>query len=305
MVSATGGHDVPSKQLDDVRAWQAKFGEANAAMAPEGVEAMRKLNHEWMTGRGEVPGDVRIARVELGGVPCEHLTVSGDSGPTFLFFHSGGFLLGSPEDDREWLARLVRLTGGEVFAPAYRLAPENAWPAQRNDALAVYRVLARTEDSRSNLIIMGESAGGFLAAKLIQAIAAERSEMPAAVVLLSPMLDLKLEGSTLDTVGDPFVVRPVLEMMIGAFLQGGDPGTETGLVSSMPSYPPTLIQVGTADSLLDDSRRFARTARDQEVDVTLETYDGCLHLWHGFPNLPESHSAIESIAKFAKRQARN
>jgi acetyl esterase/lipase len=287
---------VPSTEIERVRDWQIRFGQANAAAAADGIDVLRKLNDEWMAGRGTVADDVHVEQVEIAKVRCERVTVSAAAGPTILFCHSGGLMLGSPADAREWLSRLVGITGGEVITPAYRLAPEHAFPAQLDDVLAVYRAL-RPE----NLVVMGESAGGFLAARLLAALAAAGDPMPAAAVLLSPMLDLELGGRTLDSAGDPFVSRPMLEMMVSAFLQGGDPARHSALNTATSGFPPLLLQVGTAEAMYDDGRRYAEDARAKGVDVTFEPWEDMLHLWHGFPELPESDAAIRSIAAFLAR----
>jgi acetyl esterase/lipase len=104
--------------------------------------------------------------------------------------------MGSPAEDLAITARLAAFTGRKVCVPAYRLAPEHPFPAQREDALAVHRALI--DGGKQSIAMAGESAGGNLALTVINAIASAGLPMPVAAALLSPWSDLAHRGDTID-----------------------------------------------------------------------------------------------------------
>jgi acetyl esterase/lipase len=90
-------------------------------------------------------------------------------------------------------------------------------------------------------------------------------------------------------------------MSTAAYCKGSDPKAPTAspLFADLSKLPPLLVQVGTAEVLLDDSLRFAAHAEAAGVDVTLEVAEDMVHVWHAFANVaPEGREAIERIAEF-------
>lgn len=289
---------MTSSPLEQARDWESRFDQANAAAAEGGIPAIRQVNDSWMAERsGVLPSDVSVRSLEIAGVSVEEVTVGSTTGPVVIFSHGGGFVLGSAADSREWLARLARASSARVLTPNYRLAPEVAHPGQVSDMLAVYRQV-REETKDRDLVLIGESAGGGLALLLLAELVKESIPLPDSVVLASPLADFELTGATLDDNQDPFVSRPLLETMTGALLQGQNAGEVSPLAGEFAGLPRTLIQVGTSEAVLDDSRRLAERLERAGVEVTLAEWQDMIHLWHGFPELPESDRAIAKIAEF-------
>jgi acetyl esterase/lipase len=107
-----------------------------------------------------------------------------------------------------------------------------------------------------------------------------------------------LSASTIDENDDPFVGREIVTQMVEAALQGKDAREHSPLFADLKGLPPLLIQVGTVEAVFDDGRRFAEKASAAGVDVTFEPWEGMIHLWHGFPYLPEAQQAVVRIAEF-------
>jgi len=131
--------------------------------------------------------------------------------------------------------------------------------------------------------------------------------LPAAGVCLSPWLDLGMSGESMTTRAavDPMVNRERLQQMADAYLAGRDPKTPNAspLFADLRGLPPLLIHVGTAETLLDDSTRFAERARAAGVDVELEVWDDMIHVWHAFAFLlPEGQQAVERIGQYLRRR---
>src|SRR5581483_2491414 len=130
--------------------------------------------------------------------------------------------------------------------------------------------------------------------------------MPAAAALVSPFVDYELTAPSLErnSGSDPFVSREALAGLLGALLQGQDAAAVSPLAASLTGLPPLLIQVGTAEAIQDDAARLADKARAAGVEVTFEPWENMIHLWHGFPALPEARQATERLGQFIAAHAR-
>jgi acetyl esterase/lipase len=131
---------------------------------------------------------------------------------------------------------------------------------------------------------------------------------PAAGVALSPWVDLEGIGESMTTKAavDPMVQKAGLVEMGKLYLGGKDPRTPLAapLYADLTGLPPLLIQVGTAETLMDDSSRIAERARKAGVKVTYERWDNMFHVFQMFaPILDEGQQAIEKIGEFVRRSA--
>jgi acetyl esterase/lipase len=132
--------------------------------------------------------------------------------------------------------------------------------------------------------------------------------VPAAGVPLSPWIDMEGLGDSMKSKAsvDPMVQKDGLLQMAAAYLAGKDPRTPLAapLYADLAGLPPLLIQVGTAETLLDDSTRLAERARKAGVKVTLEPWENMIHVWQIFaPILDEGQQAIEKIGEFIRANA--
>jgi acetyl esterase/lipase len=173
-----------------------------------------------------------------------------------------------------------------------------------DDSVASYQWLLKHDVNPGQIVIVGDSAGGGLTAATLVAIREARLPRPAAGVLLSPMVDLEGTGESMITraMEDPMVRKENLEV-VKLYLNGHDPRTPLAapLYANLAELPPLLIQVGSAECLLDDSTRFAARARQAGVEVILEQWDRMIHVWQLFaPILDEGQQAIDKIGEFVR-----
>ncbi len=222
-----------------------------------------------------------------------------------LYFHGGGFIMGSNRTHRSLTAFISRTAGARVLSVDYSLAPEHPFPAGLNDCVGAYKWLRNNGYEPETVIFAGDSAGGNLTIATMLALKAQSERLPAAGVCLSPGFDLALTGKSLQTLAgiDPIIHRGDLEYMVKSYLPDGDPTTETAspLYGDLTGLPPVLIQVGSDEVLLDDSRRFAQRAREMGVQVQLAIYQDMTHVWQMAAGIiPEARKAVEEIGDFMK-----
>ena len=227
---------------------------------------------------------------------------SAGAGQAILFIHGGGYVQGSAEAYRGFVSQIVSRTGIPAFVIDYPLAPEASLPVAPQAALAAWRYLV--DQGYDRIAIVGDSAGGGLSLVALQQLA-RRSEGPAPVagVVFSPWTDLAFTGPSMT---DPAVVDPLIgydylqdcaRKYFGAYAPS-DP-LASPLHGDCAGLPPLLVQVGTDERLLDDSRQFAQRAAEAGVPVTLEIWEGMHHVFQlDVTHLDSSRAALDRAARF-------
>jgi acetyl esterase/lipase len=252
--------------------------------------------------------DVRVEKADAGGVPAEWLTPpEADPSRVLYWLHGGGYCIGSVNTHRGVVSAIARAAGMRALVPDYRLAPEHPFPAALDDAVAAYRWILEQGVAPERTVIGGDSAGGGLTVAALVALRDAGAPLPAAAVLVSPWTDLECAGASIAEKAevDPMLTREVLLRMAEAYCGGHDPRSPliSPLHADLSSLPPMLIQVGTWEILLDDSLRLAERAKAAGVDVTLETWEEMIHVWHFFAaSVPESREAIEAVGRWLRRR---
>ena len=232
-----------------------------------------------------VAGDVTFEAADLDGVPGEFSIVPGsDASRVLMFFHGGGYCSGSILSHRRLVTEAGRAAGARTLAVGYRLAPEHPFPAAIDDALGAWRYLRSQGIAAAQIAVGGDSAGGGLTLALITSLRDAKQELPGCAWLVSPWTDLTMSGETLATKDavDPIIHKPYLGELADAYLPAGmdrkDPRV-SALYADLRGFPPVLIQVGSSETLLSDSTRFAAAAGAAEVPVTLEIWPHMIHAW--------------------------
>jgi epsilon-lactone hydrolase len=254
-----------------------------------------------------VAEDVRLTSFDCDGVPAEWSATPGcDDARVLLYFHGGGYCSGSIKSHRRMVTEAGRAAGVRTLAIDYRLAPEHPFPAARDDAMTAWRFLRRQGIAASDIVVGGDSAGGNLTIVLINALRAAGEALPACAWLASPWTDLTMSGATLsskDTV-DPLIHRAYLEELAAAYapapIDRRDPAVSP-LFSDLRGFPPVLIQVGSAETLLADATRFAAVAGEADVRVTLEIWPQMIHAWPMWnEKLCDGRRALQSVGEFVR-----
>ena len=263
--------------------------------------------YEQFTGQFDLPEDAAFEQVGAGGVSAEWISTPGVAEDrVVMYLHGGGYMIGSMRTHRSPLSYLSRVSDARVLGLNYRLAPEHPFPAAVEDSVAAYRWLLSEGVSPRRIVIGGDSCGGGLTIATLVALKYFGYPLPAGGISHSGWTDLAHTGETFVTKAevDPLIDKEMLEGMAAAYL--GDRSRTTPLASpyyaDLRGLPPLLVQVGTAEVLLDDSLRLADLAKEAGVDVTLEVWDDMPHVWQAFVSfLPEAREALEHCGEFVQK----
>jgi acetyl esterase/lipase len=305
-------------------ALRARVGRRISTMSLEDIPAARE---GWMPSwPGLTPITDRVGSALFGrprrDVVLEDRTIPGPGGslrvrlyrprlpvhptPLVVNFHGGGFVLGNL-DAGDWLCSMVAGELGAVVASVdYRLAPEDPAPAAVEDAVAATRWLADHGEelaASGPIAVMGDSAGGNLAA--LVAIAARDAAGPAIAhqVLIYPAVDLTMSFPSIRELGDaPLLtyddMRAYLHHYLGERTDPADPAVSPWFVQDLAGLPPALVQIAEHDPLRDEGRAYAERLRDAGVSARLTEYAG---MPHGFTTLPGMcRSAPQAVAEIVQ-----
>mgnify|MGYP001818785622 CR=1 FL=1 len=226
------------------------------------------------------------------------------SGKVLLYLHGGAYLVGSCRTHRQLVSHIARAAGVNALVPEYRLAPEHPFPAAIDDAVGIYRTLLDDGYDAADIFIAGDSAGGGLTMATLLSLRHAALPMPAAVVLLSPFLDITASGESATTraAQDPWFdardVHIVADNYCGEGVDPRDP-LVSPVFANVAGLPPTFIQVGDDEILLSDSTRLAENMQAAGLDVEIEIWPGMWHVFQLFiGKMPESRRAVRRIGAY-------
>lgn len=255
---------------------------------------------------GRLPKSISNVSVDIDGLPAEWIQpAQAAQDKAILYFHGGGYVLGTIEMHRAIVAKFVKGSGARALLFGYRLAPEHPFPAALDDALAAYAWLLDQGVSPSKIVFAGDSAGGGLCLATLLALKDQDLPLPAAAVALSPFTDLKCTGESLKTNAQK-CLAPLNSWHACARHYAGDrdPGHAwiSPLYGDPRGLPPLLLYAGENETLLDDSKRFAQNARSAGVNARLETGRGMCHCYPACaPLFPEATRAMGDICSFIRQ----
>jgi acetyl esterase/lipase len=254
-----------------------------------------------------VAGDIKLEPVDIDGIPGEWSMAPGsDASRVLIYFHGGGYCSGSIRSHRRMVTEAGRVGALRTLAVGYRLAPEHPFPSALHDALTAWRFVCRQGLPARSIAVGGDSAGGGLTVALLNKLKGSGEELPACAWLVSPWTDLSMSGATLATKAaiDPLIHKAYLEELAAAYVPASidrrDPRISV-LYADLEGLPPTLIQVGSAETLLDDAVFLAAEGGTQGVFVTLEIWPDMIHAWHLWnARLEEGRRALGNAGAFLR-----
>jgi monoterpene epsilon-lactone hydrolase len=236
------------------------------------------------------------------------LPADAEQGAAILHLHGGWFNWGTAAAYRNLVGHIAVRARAAAFVPDYRLAPENPFPAGVHDVEACYRGLVGL--GLRAIALSGDSAGGNLALVLLALLTSRASSgglVPTAAVALSPVTDLTLRGSSIETraAADPYFTRPQVAALVRVYLGDADPNDPLAspLFGNLHGLPPVRVHVGDEEILLEDSRRYVARAVAAGVDAKLDVWLGMPHGFVGsVGSLAAADQSLDAVGAFLREQ---
>jgi len=221
-----------------------------------------------------------------------------------LFFHGGGFVLGSRASYAGPARLLVDGTGADVLSVEYRLAPEDPFPVAHDDALAAWRYVvdhaAGWGIDPHRIVVAGESAGGNIAAVLCQQVRGEAVQ-PVLQVLIQPVTDISVHRPSQDEfAASPALSAKQVAWFMEHYLPDGadhrDPRVSPLLTDDLAGLPRTIVSLAGFDPLHDDGLAYATALLESGVPAEVVHEPGLVHGFISFTAVsPSSKRATERI----------
>jgi acetyl esterase/lipase len=249
----------------------------------------------------------------VAGVPCIEIVPKSVSSPnkTLLYFHGGGYAVGSASGYQLMGAKLALHCQARVILVDYRLVPEHPLPAAQDDCYAVTLEYLKQKQGLP-LILMGDSAGGALCLSTLKRLQAHRAETPyspeniAACVLISPWLaPLSPELLSLENETSDLIDRAITDNWVSAFFQSENLRSELDFshVDSLnidkDIMPPVYLQAAGAEIFLRQNLLFAEQLQAGDFQVQQDIFEDQFHVFQTFsPLVPEAATALDKIGRF-------
>lgn len=262
--------------------------------------------------------DAEIRSADAGGVAAEWVLADGaDPQTRLLYLHGGAFMVGSPKSHRFITAELSKNTGAAVLSIDYRMLPEHKLVHCHEDARRAYRfILDNGPDgpsSATSVFVAGDSAGGNSTLSLMNWVRNQGLRKANAAVTFAPLTDGTMSSPTWEknlatdyflgpSIGKALKV-PALIRAIAGHLQSGKPAHDPALspvFDSLDNLPDTLIQVSQDEMLFGDAVRYTNKASSEGSSVELQIWPTLVHVFQGFPELPESTEALVLAGEFIR-----
>jgi len=246
---------------------------------------------------------VAMHETQMGGIPVRIFTPPhaspANTDRVLLNLHGGGFTkdAGSVTEN----VPIAALTGMQVVAVRYRLAPEFTFPAAVDDAEAVYRALLQ-QYPQQRIGLYGTSAGAILCTQLLVRLQRSRLPLPRVLGFFSGSADLSRPGDS-----EHFFRPPEDESTVGGFfssyIAGLDPQLPelSAMFADLREFPPTLCIAGTRDFLLSQTALFHRALLAAGVAAELVVFEAMPHAHWIYLDLPESDEAFVRMSEFLAR----
>jgi acetyl esterase/lipase len=243
----------------------------------------------------------RCERVEIGEAKSFWIDKENAKNGVLVYLHGGAFYFGPVKEHWDYIARICRDANMAAVVVDFRMSPQHPFPAALDDIVETVTKV----DLPANWFFIGDSSGGgmcvsaFFKLKELNA-----SNLPKKLILLSPWVDAALENPAINLNKHEDAFMTVERLANAAREYVGSANAKDPLISptfgTLEGLPPMLIQMGTADLLLWDCRKFYMKCLDAGNDVKYDEYPGAFHDFMMLPFLPEAKKALKSQVEFLK-----
>jgi acetyl esterase/lipase len=245
--------------------------------------------------------------LELPHCKAEVLRTPDTEDRVILYLHGGAFVVGGRFLHRSLMSRIAHQNRATLVAVDYRQLPHHPVSASVADGLDAYRHLLDSGVPASKIVVMGDSAGGYLTFQVALAAEAAGLPMPAGLVAMSPLIDFdgtaKVEADSAESCAlfPPNCFDGLSQVVLRAARRAGEEHALPDAPSraALHGLPPSLIQASTAEMVHPDAESMASALHAAGVRCELQVWDHQVHVFQaaaGF--LPEADQALEEIADF-------
>jgi epsilon-lactone hydrolase len=244
------------------------------------IEESRQIIDSFGRKFSKLPKNCKVEKIQMEGICAEWiLNYQTKEDKVILYLNGGGYGYCLANIHRSLAARIMIESGVKVLLPEYRLAPEHPFPAAIEDTLTIYRWLLKQGYKSSNIIFAGDSAGGGLSVAAALALRDQSETLPAALVCLSPWVDLTSSGESYreNSEKDPYLRSDLVRLTAQAYAAGESLDNQliSPIFADLRGFPPMFIQVGSIEILLSDAQLLADKARQAGVEVHLKVWKAC------------------------------
>lgn len=251
------------------------------------------------------PSGTQVERVSLPGFRGEWIRPPHvRSSRVVLYIHGGAFFFGGLRTHRRLVARIAGRADAMALSIAHRQLPAHPLSVSMDDALAAYRWLLDHGHDPDEVVVAGDSSGGFLAFTTVLAAAEQGLPAPAAIVALSPLvrLDHPDRAAYPLTRRDAFMPVHRLARLERRLLAGAEGGPHPAPADrDLRPLPPVLVLAGSGEALRYDAELIAARLHDARVPCRLQIWENQVHVFPAFADVvPEGHQAIAEIGAFIR-----
>lgn len=273
-----------------------------------GISILGRLS--WVVDRiTPRPRTVHITDTELGGVPGEQIISPKPvedplENATILYFHGGGFIFCGPSTHRQLCVQLALESGAPVYSMDYRQVPVVPVAGSVQDAMRAYEALLDIADDPTHIVVAGDSAGGYLAAKVAEIAALRGIQAPAAVIGYSPLLNLELDQhDRAYMLKDAYLPIKALDKLRPRWIGEEEIEGEMNPVDADPIlYPPMFFSAAEYELTRPDVETMTGRLADAGGVVETHLWRGQVHAWPVLARaLPEARELITLSIAFARR----
>ena len=302
----------------------SKLGGLVSAFAydPDNVSKLKvwgqRLNFDMITGLQPKAKNCQKEIITLNGIETWKVTTpNSDPNKAILYFHGGAYIVGGPKGYYSIASHLADITGTTVYVPDYRLAPEDYYPAQLEDGVKAYKALLSDENFKSSQVaIGGDAAGGNLSLVTVLKLKELGEELPAAVICISPWTDPAATGDTytVEMADKDLLLGPIMKKQWdkydhdgfgGYYVKNEDMDAKNPYIAPIhgdfTGCPPTMIQVGSDECLLSDSRSMIKALENSNCENEYYEWEGMWHVFHIEVKLPETTKSFEMFGEFLNK----
>jgi len=266
------------------------------------LEIIKSLWHLSAYSKPLIKLGFNIDTIKLANFNCEWIyKEESDKKLTVFYLHGGAYIGGNLPNARRKSRRYPLHTKSSLFLVDYRISAAGQYPCALEDAVSGYRFMLEGLQTDSEVVVIGDSAGGGLALSMVKKLIEMDIKLPKKLILNSPWVDLTCSSESYKTnkYNDSVLTKHFLKECAIAYA-GHSQMLKNQYVSPLftdfQGFPPININVGSSEVLLNDSVELAKKASKQGVAVKMKIWNGMFHMFHFYEwIIPEAKQVCEDI----------